>query len=470
MLAGEYADRMEITLNTSDNQANICAAAAPPESSSAGHTRGGSLLKNTAWAFAGQGARLIVQAAYFLVIARSLGAGNYGEFVGISALMAILSPFAGNGAGQLLVKHVACDRDQFRVCWGNGLVMMLGSGLSLAALAIALGPFLLPRTVPLKLILIISLTDIPILNLADLAAKAYQSVERLDRYAQLTALPTITRLIAAVVMAITQRHPGALQWGYFYLASTLAASSVALFAVWLELDSPRFALRRIPGEMADGFFFALSESARSIYNDIDKTMLARMSTLTATGIYGASYRLIEVSFAPTRSLLQAAYPRFFQHGREGIANSFSFGKRLLRNAGGLSLIICVALLAGAPVIPYVLGKQYADCVDALRWLSLLPLMKTVHALMADTLTGAGFQRLRTAFQVIVAVANVMINLWWIPAYGWRGAAWSSLVSDGVLATMMYSAASLLARAQSKRETRGSGRVAPLPLPAISPES
>jgi O-antigen/teichoic acid export membrane protein len=456
--------------NASDNRSSSSLASAPAESSPVGPTRSGSLLRNTAWAFAGQGTRLIIQAAYFVVIARSLGAGNYGEFIGISALMAILSPFAGNGAGQLLVKHAACDREHFPVYWGNGLVMMLGSGLSLAALAMALGPFLLPRTVPLTLILIISLTDIPILNFGDLAAKAYQSVERLDRYAQLTALPTITRLIAAVVVSVTVRHPTALQWGYFYLASTLAASGVALFAVCIELDSPRFALRRIPGEMADGFFFALSESARSIYNDIDKTMLVRISTLTATGIYGAAYRLIEVSFAPTKSLLQAAYPRFFQHGREGIANSFSFGKRLVRNAGALSLLICVALLAGAPVIPYVLGKEYADCVDALRWLSLLPLLKTVHHLMADTLTGAGYQRLRTALQVTVAVANVLINRRWIPAYGWRGAAWSSLVSDGVLAAMMYSAASLLARAQSQREAQIRDRVPPFPSPAVSPES
>jgi O-antigen/teichoic acid export membrane protein len=441
------------------------AAPASARTNSAGGAEGGSLLKNTAWAFGGQGARLIVQAAYFVVIARSLGAGNYGEFIGISALMAILSPFAGNGAGQLLVKHVSCDREHFGVYWGNGLLLMVGSGLSLSALAMLLGPYLLPHSVPFRLVLIISLTDILILNLGDFAAKAYQSVERLDRYAQVTVLPTITRAAAAVVLSITVHHPGALQWGYLYLASTVAATGLAMIAVCIELDSPRFAIRQIPREIADGFFFALSESARSIYNDIDKTMLVRMSTLTDTGIYGAAYRLIEVSFSPTKSLLQAAYPRFFQHGREGIATSLMFGRRLVRNAGAVSIVICLALLVGAPVIPYVLGKGYADCVEALRWLSILPLLKTVHQLMADTLTGAGYQRLRTMFQVMVAIGNVLINLWWIPAYGWRGAAWSSLLSDGILAILMYSAANVLAHSQSKRD-----HIAVFPPPAVSPES
>jgi O-antigen/teichoic acid export membrane protein len=42
-------------------------------------------------------------------------------------------------------------------------------------------------------------------------------------------------------------------------------------------------------------------------------------------------------------------------------------------------------------------------------------------------------------QVAVAVFNVLINLWLIPAYSWRGAAWSSLASDGALVLAMYTA-------------------------------
>jgi len=37
----------------------------------------------------------------------------------------------------------------------------------------------------------------------------------------------------------------------------------------------------------------------------------------------------------------------------------------------------------------------------------------------------------------IAVFNVFLNLWIIPAYGWRGAAWSSLASDGLLAAILW---------------------------------
>ncbi len=53
------------------------------------------------------------------------------------------------------------------------------------------------------------------------------------------------------------------------------------------------------------------------------------------------------------------------------------------------------------------------------------------------LTGAGYQGLRTLAQVGVAAFNILINLWIIPAYGWRGAAWSSIASDGLLALSFW---------------------------------
>ena len=59
-----------------------------------------SLAQNTLWAFAGYGLRLIIQAAYFIVIARSLGPGQYGGFVAATALANLISPFVGLGRGK----------------------------------------------------------------------------------------------------------------------------------------------------------------------------------------------------------------------------------------------------------------------------------------------------------------------------------------------------------------------------------
>lgn len=178
-------------------------------------------------------------------------------------------------------------------------------------------------------------------------------------------------------------------------------------------------------------------------------MLARLSSLQATGIYASAYRLIDVAFVPVRSLLAAAYAKFFQHGTSGIAGTIDFSKRLLPLAGLYGAIVGIALFFLAPVVPYILGHEYQDAVAALRWLAPLPLLKALHYFAADTLTGAGFQGLRSATQAIVAVFNILVNLWLIPLYSWQGAAWSSLASDGLLVLSLWLAVAFICRQQTQ---------------------
>src|SRR5208282_3224243 len=111
-----------------------------------------------------------------------------------------------------------------------------------------------------------------------------------------------------------------------YLACTVVSCVSAISLVSYRLGAPRIALSRIPKEIEQGFYFSTSLSAQTVYNDIDNTLLARLSTLDATGIYAAAYRLIDVAFAPVRSVLYAAYANFFRHGQAGMAISYSYAK------------------------------------------------------------------------------------------------------------------------------------------------
>jgi O-antigen/teichoic acid export membrane protein len=110
-------------------------------------------------------------------------------------------------------------------------------------------------------------------------------------------------------------------------------------------------------------------------------------------------------------------------------------------------------LAGAGIVPHILGGEYRLTVEALRWLAILPMLKVVHFFLSDALAGAGYQGVRTFIQVGVAVFNVLINLWIIPIYSWRGAAWSSIASDAVLACGIGAAALVLSR-RSQTDTSG----------------
>jgi len=384
-----------------------------------------------------QGLRLVLQAAYFVIIARALGPEQYGAFVGATALVAILSPFASLGGGNLLIKNVSRDRTLFSEYWGNALLMIFVSGLGLTFLVLLIAPVVLPQTIPVSLIFLVAVTDLIFFRILDTAGQAFQAVLWLSKTAQLNILPNVTRVVAALALISFFPEPNVLEWICLYLTSTAISALLGILLVHRSLGSPRLAVWRIKPEIVEGLYFSVSLSAQTVYNDIDKTMLVYLSSLGATGIYAAAYRLIDVAFVPVRSLLAAAYAKFFQHGASGLCGSMGFAKRLIPLAGVYGVAAGVGLFLFAPVVPYVLGDEYAGAVEALRWLALLPLLKALHYFAADTLTGAGFQGLRSAIQVAVAVFNVLVNLWLIPLYSWKGAAWSSLASDAFLMLSLW---------------------------------
>ncbi len=90
-----------------------------------------SLVKNTLWMLLSQGIRLVLQAIYFIIIARTLGTEQYGVFVGATALVAIVGPLASLGNGNLLIKNVSRNKSLFREYWGNSLFMIFVFGFIL---------------------------------------------------------------------------------------------------------------------------------------------------------------------------------------------------------------------------------------------------------------------------------------------------------------------------------------------------
>ena len=96
-------------------------------------------------------------------------------------------------------------------------------------------------------------------------------------------------------------------------------------------------------------------------------------------------------------------------------------------------------------ISFLMEHEKYSYVEALRWLAILPILKVVHFFLSDALAGAGYQGLKASIHVGVALFNVLINLWIIPAYSWRGAAWSSIASDALLACGIGAAVLILSR-------------------------
>lgn len=402
------------------------------------HLPSGELARNIGWMLMGNGSRLLLQVGTFVLITRVLGSAGFGAFAGVLALVNLVVPFVGLGAGNVMVKNTARDPGAFAASWRAAIRVtgLTGSGLFLATMAAA--PLLLPPTVPMALVVAVAGSDVLVAGFYDASWKAYQAFNRLRRVAQLHMLLSVLKLGAAVALGTVIGAPSPVVWGVLYAGCTLAVTLLALVVTHREVVAPAARGQAPPFEPVEGFYFSTSLAAQNIYNDLDKTMLARMSTLEATGIYAAAYRLVEMAYLPIRSMFYAAYANFFQHGAQGVRASLRFGRSLMPLGLGYAAVASAAIFAGAPLIPLLSGAGYHDAAAAARWLALIPLLRATHHFAADVLSGAGHQGSRTLLQIVVAVANVLFNLWLIPAYGWKGAAWASVLSDALLALLLWS--------------------------------
>ena len=64
-----------------------------------------------------------------------------------------------------------------------------------------------------------------------------------------------------------------------YLVSSVLLSGTVVWALLRRLGGFRADIRTFAAQWREGLLFAVSISAQNVYNDIDKTMLARLDTL-----------------------------------------------------------------------------------------------------------------------------------------------------------------------------------------------
>ena len=389
------------------------------------------LVRDSLWMLVYKLLKVAIQAGYFIIVARVLGAENYGSFIGVTALVSILFPFIALGSEHILVKYVSTNKSLFGTYWGNTLVLLLGNSLVITAVLLILSPLIFANNISLVSIFLILLSDLLCLGLFSISAKALMAINRIDKVAQMGILSTCSKLLAAISLAIFFNNPDTNIWACLYFIASVIMATIAIMLVQKLGGYPRPVFSKLKSNIRQGIYFSIGTSAQNINANLDKTMLASLSSLSATGIYGSAYRFIDVGSVLLLALFSATYTRFFQHGTSGIKSSLGFAKRLLPIISMYAAVSFVGYLIFAPVIPIVLGEEFRDAIPALRWLAPLPAIASFQFLAADTLTGAGHQKARSIVQVFAAVFNILLNLWLIPLYSWKGAAWATLISDSL---------------------------------------
>ena len=130
-------------------------------------------------------------------------------------------------------------------------------------------------------------------------SRVFQAFERM-RFTALLSLTTNTlRMVLACILLLEMHHATARQWAGFSMFVSLAGCLVSLLTALRVFGLPALSFPLFRARFREGLLFATSSANTSVFNDIDKVLLAHFGQTAATGLYAMGYRAIEIATLPS---------------------------------------------------------------------------------------------------------------------------------------------------------------------------
>lgn len=388
---------------------------------------------NTLVRVAGEVIAKLGSLAFFVVLARRLGADGYGEFAFALALTSALLIGSGFGTDELLARRVARDRTIAGSDLAN--VSALKTGMSVLLLGVAMAVVVIggyPGTT-------IAATAILGVGVAlEVLAKSWHAVfQGHERLELVSGCLIVQRAVMAVLgIAILLSGGGILGACAAYTVS--AALGLALAELTLRRFTP--ATRARPSRsvtwmlLRAGFPIGIAGLLFVVLLRVDVVMLSFLGDSVEVGLYSAGYRLVDGLQFLTWSFGAAMLPWLARAG-DGPRLSRTFMLALKLEAGAL-LPIGLVLSCFAPAIVRLLyGGGYADAAGPLRLLGLTVALYGVQSFASTVLIARDSAGTIARSAGIVAVQNILCNLFAIPLWGAVGAAGVALSSSALLAVL-----------------------------------
>ena len=388
--------------------------------------------RNFFWKSAAEGSRGL-QALYFILLARRLGAAELGRFsVGFSGAM-ILATVGDFGLNTLLTRHVAVDRSQ-----GTNIFLRTAYLKILFFAALLVGAALWPGLGSRRIFLLLFLGIAATRNLIDQLSYLCLAYEKLVVEAKMKFLFGFFSL-ALVWPALAARPSANAAAAALLGAQILAAAAGAALAArafvlprlsrWPTLGWPVSDAKELPA-------MALITVALAGFSRIDIACLKWLGVAAADiGSYFAAERVIATACLLPGFLAIAALPVFSRPEDAGHSGTVRRLRIQLFAAG------CVAGLAlnvwGSPLVRLVYGANFIDASRPLGWLGLaLPFMFINHfsliALIADK------RSWHAAFAASVAfLLNVLVDWLLIPHLGIFGAALGAVSAQAAVSLLVW---------------------------------
>lgn len=385
---------------------------------------------------AGEVVAKLASLAFFVTMARELGAGGFGDFTFALSLSTVLILGAGFGTEELVAREVAREHDRVHDYLGNVVVVKVLASIALL-LAMALIVNLGDYSADTRAAVYIVGAGVAVENLGRTWHSVFTAYERLEMIS--ISLVVQRTLTAAVGIALLLSGSGLVVASVVFSAGAVVGLLVASQVLRRFVVAPRWKLDRSRWIrlVKAGIPIGLASLLFTILLRADAALLGFLSggdDNSEVGLYGAAFRLVEgtlfISWAFSASMLpwlaRREDPQLVARGYEIAAKAIT---------GVLMPIALIFVLLAPRLIHLLYGDGYVDAELPLRLLGMLTVLYGVNSLAATLLISRDRPQAFTRIAAFVALENIVLNVILIPHYGADAAAFNAALSGVLLAAL-----------------------------------
>lgn len=391
-----------------------------------------SLASNAAVQILGKTFSVLAGIATLAILTRHLGRAGFGHYTTVVAYVQFFTIVADLGLYLVTLRALSQPGiDQGRL-FSNILTLRFVTAL-VFVIAAPLLVLVLPMPAPVRGGVVLAALNILVVSENQVLLALYQKSLAMTR-AVAGEVAGKVALLGLVALAVRSARPLESVLVAVVAGGLVQTAVSLLLARRFARIRPRFDLAVWRALLAESAPLAVSIVLNLIYFRSDTIILALFHPPATVGLYGASYKVLEVLIAVPAMFAGMILPPLAFHFGRGDAASFSTvlqkGFDFLVTLA-LPAVAGVLLLAG-PIIGLVAGREFSASVALLRILVFAMGTIFLGSLFGNTVVAIGAQKSMMKVYLVVAAAGLAGYLVLIPRFGaWAAASMTVATEIGI---------------------------------------
>lgn len=389
-------------------------------------------FKNTSWLFGEKILRMIVGLFVGVWVARYLGPEQFGLFSYAQSFVGLFTAIATLGLDSIIVRELVKDASRRDELIGTAFwLKVMGSFIVLFLLAIAVTFTSNDNDTNMLVFIIASTTLFQAFNVIDF----YFQANVLSRYVVFANM--ISLFISSLIKVVFILYEAPLLFfAWLVLFDSLILAMGFIYFYFKCSTNQRFYVHFDKSIaivlLKDSWPLILSGIVISIYMKIDQVMIMEMMDAEAVGQYAAAVRISEAWYFIPVVVTSSLFPAIVNAKKMSEELYYERLQKLYNFMVLLSLFVALPLTFLSDfVIVLLYGEEYKQAGSVLMIHVWAGIFVSLGVARGNWLVAENLQSLSFYFIGIAGIVNVVGNLIFIPLYGIKAAALTTLISYGI---------------------------------------